>query len=152
MGRRNQVGSDVIHPSSVKEAKRRPLLDPDLEAKLSLVVMQTRLRLLIVIIIAAAVAALPLAGGLADIPSATSEAVSPMAEHEDCCDHGDHCEKKNADGCGSTIGCMVKCSAMDTPVLATSILGPTHNGDKANLVIQRPAFVADNPPSPPPRA
>ena len=114
--------------------------------------MPTRLRALIVVIIAVAVAGLPLAGGIADIPSATSEAASPMAEHGDCCDHGDPCEKKKTDGCGSTIGCMVKCSAMATPVLATSIVGPTHNGDKANLVIPRPAIVADNPPSPPPRA
>ncbi len=119
-------------------------------SELNVSVMPSIFRSLIIIMLTAAVAALPLAGGIGNVASAAS-AASSMAEHGDCCD-GNPCEKKKADGCGSTIGCMVKCSAMATPVLATSILGHTHNGDKANLVIKRPAFVADNPPSPPPRA
>ena len=114
--------------------------------------MQNRLRLLIVIMVAAAVAVLPLAGGIAHAPTATSDAASSIAEHGDCCDHGGPCEKKKTDGCGSTAGCMVKCSAMSAPVLATSIVGPTHNGETEGLLVQRLASTADNPPSPPPRA
>lgn len=115
--------------------------------------MPNRLRVLIVVLAAAAVALLPLAGGIMLAPSsATAEAASPMAEHGDCCDHGDPCEKKKADGCGSTAGCMVKCSAMSAPVLATSIVHPAHDGETGHLVVQRLASIGDNPPAPPPRA
>ena len=112
--------------------------------------MQTSLRLIIVIVVAAAVAALPLAGGFADVASATSDAASRMVEHGDCCDHGNPCEKKKTDGCGSTAGCMVKCSAMSAPVLATAIVRATHNGETESLLVQRLTSTADNPPVPAP--
>ena len=115
--------------------------------------MQKRLRVLIVFVVAAGVALLPLAGGPVFAPSAsTAEAASPMADHGDCCDHGGPCDTKKAGGCGSTAGCMVKCSAMSGPVLATSVVDAAPDGESSHLVVQRLASIGDNPPSPPPRA
>lgn len=140
-------------PSSVRRSTfHEAVTGPCGGSELNVNAMRSPFRTLIVIMVAAAVAALPLAGGFAEVPSATSDAASRMVEHGDCCDHGNPCEKKNTDGCGSTAGCMVKCSAMSAAVLATSIVRATHNGETESLLVQRLASTADNPPSPPPRA
>lgn len=114
--------------------------------------MPKAVRLFIVGLVAAAVAVLPLAGGIAHAGWPSTLEASSTVEHGDCCDHGKSCEKKKPDGCGSTAGCMVKCSFMSAAVSATSVPEPYHDGEKMHLVVARLASFHDNPPSPPPRA
>ncbi|MGI8725540.1 MAG: hypothetical protein ACR2J1_09385 [Methyloceanibacter sp.] len=115
--------------------------------------MPKGLRALIVVMAAAAVAVLPLAGGIVHAaPHAITEVASSMTEHGDCCDHGTLCERKKPDGCGSTAACVVKCTTLSATVTATQAASRLSLvGEKTNFVVESLGSVRDNPPSPPPR-